>query len=295
MTIIIGAYNEEEGIKDTLKNLVPIAKKRNWNILVINDGSIDKTGEILKKITEEESIITVIDHPYNKGYGAALKTGIVNAKSELVSFYDADGQHRPEDLENLYDNLGNLDMIIGKRGKDSHSEWIRKPGKWILGKTANFLTSRKIPDLNSGLRVIKKSIIKNMLHLFPDGFSFSTTSTVAFMNMGYNVDYYPIKVRKRVGKSTVKQLKHGSSTILLILRLIVLFNPLKVFVPASLIAIIIGVIYEIYAGIIFHPNPPKLITGAFFLILTGVLIFFFGLVVDQISEMRKHLNTKQNE
>ncbi|MFW5804133.1 MAG: glycosyltransferase family 2 protein [bacterium] len=294
MTIIIGAYNEEEGIKDTLKNLVPIAKKRNWNILVINDGSIDKTGEILKKITEEESIITVIDHPYNKGYGAALKTGIVNAKSELVSFYDADGQHRPEDLENLYDNLGNLDMIIGKRGKDSHSEWIRKPGKWILGKTANFLTGRKIPDLNSGLRVIKRNIIKNILHLFPDGFSFSTTSTVAFMNMGYNVDYYPIKVRKRIGKSTVKQLKHGSSTLLLILRLIVLFNPLKVFIPTSMITFVIGVLYEIRAGIIIHPNPPKLIPGAFFLMLTGILIFFFGLVVDQVSELRKHLNKNKD-
>ena len=185
-------------------------------------------------------------------------------------------------------------MIIGKRGKDSHQEWIRKPGKWVLGKVANFLTGRKIPDLNSGLRVIRRGIILRMLHLFPDGFSFSTTSSVAFMNMGYNTDYYPIKVNKRVGKSSVRQLKHGSSTIMLILRLIVLFNPLKVFLPMSFILVTVGLIYEILYGIILIPGI-SLIGGALLLILAGILIFFFGLVVDQVSEMRKHLDVQNHE
>ncbi|MFW5983384.1 MAG: glycosyltransferase family 2 protein [bacterium] len=292
LTVIIGVYNEEEGISNTIKELKALLDKYEWKLLIINDGSEDGTEAEIKKWSEHPKI-SYYNHPYNKGYGAALKTGIIKADTDLVAFYDGDGQHRPEDLENLYDNLGNLDMIIGKRGKDSHSEWIRKPGKWILGKTANFLTGRKIPDLNSGLRVIKRSIIKNMLHLFPDGFSFSTTSTVAFMNMGYNVDYYPIKVRKRVGKSTVKQLKHGSSTLLLILRLIVLFNPLKVFIPAGLFFIMIGTIYEIVFGIILIQGM-DLFPGAILAILTGVLIFFFGLVVDQVSELRKHLNKNSN-
>ena len=162
LTVIIGVYNEEKGISNTIKELKTILDKYEWNLLIINDGSDDKTEAEIKKWSEHPKI-SYYNHPYNKGYGAALKTGIIRADTDLVAFYDGDGQHRPEDLENLYDNLGNLDMIIGKRGKDSHSEWIRKPGKWILGKTANFLTGRKIPDLNSGLRVIKRSIIKNIL------------------------------------------------------------------------------------------------------------------------------------
>ena len=285
LTVIIGAYNEEEGIKNTINELMPLLKKYGWNLIVVNDGSQDKTGEILSQ-TEG---IKIIEHPYNKGYGSALKTGIQNSDSELIAFYDADSQHRPEDLESLYMNMGNLDMIIGKRGKDSHQDWIRKPGKWMLTKVANFLTGRKIPDLNSGLRVIKRNIIKRMLHLFPGGFSFSTTSTVAFMNMGYNVDYFPIKVRKRIGKSSVRQLKHGSKTILLIFRLIVLFNPLKVFIPSSFILFLFGVVYEVIFGIILHPGI-SLLPAAFLIILSSILIFFFGLVVDQVSELRKHLH-----
>ncbi len=284
LTVIIPAYNEEKGLRDTVLGILNVVKDNSWKIIVINDGSTDNTVSTLKGIKD----IEVINHPYNKGYGASLKTGILNSKTDLVAFYDADGQHRPEDLVKLYENFADYDMLIGKREKDSHQEWIRKPGKWILARVANFLTGRKIPDLNSGLRVIKREVIRKMSHLFPEGFSFSTTSTIAFMNMGYNVGYSPIVANKRIGKSTVKQLKHGSSTLLLILRLIVLFNPLKVFLPASLIIFFIGVIYEIYAGILTHADPPKLIPAAFFMMITGILIFFFGLVVDQISELRKH-------
>lgn len=284
LTIIIPAYNEQKGIKETVLTLVEATKEKNWKIIVVNDGSKDKTAEELKHIEG----IRLINHPYNKGYGASLKTGVRNATTELIAFYDADGQHNPEDLIAIYNSFSNYDMLVGQRSKESHQDWIRKPGKWVLSKVANFLTGRKIPDLNSGLRIIKKDVISNMLHLFPEGFSFSTTSTIAFMNMGFNVGYIPITVQKRVGKSTVKQLKHGSSTIMLILRLIVLFNPLKVFLPASFLCIVVGLIYEVLFGILYYNGGIKLIPGAFFMILTGVLIFFFGLLVDQVSELRKN-------
>jgi glycosyltransferase involved in cell wall biosynthesis len=285
LSIIIPAFNEEMGIESTINYLLPIAQKNDWRILVINDGSVDKTAEILKTMME----IEVINHPYNKGYGASLKTGIISSDSELVAFYDADGQHNPQDLENLFNSFKNYDMLIGMRGKNSHHDSLRKPGKWVLSKVANLLTGNKIPDLNSGLRIIRRDIIIKMLHLFPQGFSFSTTSTIAFMNLGYNVGYYPIVVNKRMGSSTVKQLKHGSDTIMLMLRLIVLFNPLKVFMPASIFLFIFGTIYEIIFGIVLLlPDNFRLIPAAFFMILTSILIFFFGLVVDQISELRKH-------
>ncbi len=284
LTIIIPAFNEELAIKTTLQYLFPTAIKNNWNIIVINDGSTDNTQSEVESLGNK---VTLIIHPYNKGYGAALKTGIRAAQTDYIGMYDADGQHNPEDLEALWQNIGNYDMLIGKRGNDSHQDWIRKPGKWVLSKTANFLTGRKIPDLNSGMRIIKRETVIKKLHLFSDAFSFSTTSTVALMNMGYFVDYFPIKVNKRTGKSTVKQFKHGTSTIMLILRLIVLFNPLKVFIPASIILFIVGIVYEVVYGIILMPVGVKLIPAALLLILTGIFIFFFGLIADQLSEIRK--------
>jgi glycosyltransferase involved in cell wall biosynthesis len=290
LTIIIPAFNEEKGIKNTIEDLLPFAKKNNWEILVVNDGSSDRTKEIISEI----SGISYINHPYNKGYGASLKTGIKASEGNLIAFYDADGQHDPKDLENLAENIDSHDMVVGQRGKDSHQDLIRKPGKWVLGKVANFLVGRKIPDLNSGLRVIRKDVIINLLHLFPDGFSFSTTSTVAFMNMGYDVVYIKIKVKKRVGTSSVRQIRHGANTILLITRLIVLFNPLKVFMPIALLIFWLGCFYEIIAGIILAPSIDVL-PAAILMILAGIIIFFFGLVVDQISELRKHfyLNMKE--
>jgi glycosyltransferase involved in cell wall biosynthesis len=282
LTIIIPAYNEELGIASTLEALLPLAKQNNWSIIVVNDGSNDNSQQILENI----SGIKLIKHPHNKGYGAALKTGIKAASSDYIAMYDADGQHNPSDLESMWSNIGNNDMLVGERGKNSHKDWIRVPGKWVLGKTANFLTGIKIPDLNSGLRIIKRDILINRLHLFSNSFSFSTTSTVALINLGYLVEYFPIKVNKRIGTSTVKQLKHGSNTILLILRLVMLFNPLKVFLPTSFILIFFGVIYEIIWGIVLNTGV-SLLPTAVFLLISGVLIFLFGLIADQISEIRK--------
>ncbi|MGM0932674.1 MAG: glycosyltransferase family 2 protein [Bacteroidota bacterium] len=285
LTIIIPCFNEESGIKKTIEDLLYYKNNIGWDILVIDDGSTDNTPNILSRFSKDISIIT---HSVNKGYGASLKTGILNTSTDFVAFYDADGQHRPEDLENMFKKISDFDMLIGARGKNSHQDWMRKPGKWVLSKVANYLTNRKIPDLNSGLRVIKREKIVNLLHLFPDGFSFSTTSTIAFMYLSQKVEYYPIQVKKRIGNSTVKQIKHGSSTLLLILRLIVLFNPLKVFLPISFWMIFIGVIYEVIFGIIILYPEVKLIAAAFFMILTGIMIFFFGLIADQISAMRIH-------
>ena len=282
LTVIIPSYNEESSIQETLERLLRTTKLHDWEILVINDGSTDHTADLCRKLQ-----INVISHPHNKGYGAALKTGIRTAKTPLIAFYDADGQHNPEDLISLMEKFANYDMVVGARGKNSHKDWVRRPGKWFLGLVANYLTEKKIPDLNSGLRIIKRDIIISMLHLFPEGFSFSTTSTIAFMNMGYNVGYVPIIANKRVGKSSVKQLKHGYATILLIIRLIVLFNPLKVFMPFSLFMISWGIIWEVLFGIIYYPGV-KLNPTAFLLLITGVLVFFFGLVVDQVAELRKH-------
>jgi len=283
MTIIIPAYNEEDAIEGTINKLIPLAEKNNWKIFVINDGSRDNTKDILDKIKS----IQVISHKVNRGYGASLKHGILESSTELVAFYDADGQHNPGDLEKLWTEWNEQDMIVGERSAGSHFSLSRAPGKWFLSKTANFLAGRKIPDLNSGLRIVKREIIIKYMQLFPDGFSFSTTSTIAFLSDKRLVEYIPIKTSKRIGKSSVNQIRDGSNTLLLIIRLIVLFNPLKVFIPVSFFLISISVIYEILWGYVFSTHL-RMLPGALLTFLTGIIIFFFALIMDQLSQLRKN-------
>lgn len=286
LTVIVPAYNEAAAITHTMAALRPIAKRNCWEILVVNDGSTDTTADLLEGMEG----IRVLTHRSNRGYGASLKSGIMAAVTPLIAFYDADGQHRPQDLEVLANRFETAccDMLVGERSTGSYRMHSRRLGKWALKTLANYLAERKIPDLNSGLRIVRRDAIIPLLRLFPNGFSFSTTSTIAFINFGLVVEYCPIKTEKRIGKSTVKQIKHGGETIILILRLILMFNPLKIFLPTSLFLFFVGAIYELVWGIILIPKV-RLIPAALFTLLSSILVFFFGLVVDQISEMRKNI------
>lgn len=288
ISIVIPAYNEEAGIKSTISRLITFIEKKDWEIIVVNDGSTDDTKIQLKNFSQ----ITVIEHPYNKGYGAAIKTGISNANGQVVVLFDADGQHDPADVPRLLDKLPYYDMVVGKRTKDSKQDWLRRPGKFLLRLTANLLTEKKIPDLNCGLRAIKRDVIIEMLELFPEGFSFSTTSTIAFYKMGYNVCYVPVTTRERIGKSSVRQVKHGPEVLLLILRLITLFSPLKIFINAAIAMFSIGVIYQIEEIIRkgFH-----IVNGALLLIIAGILVFLFGLMADQISSLRMAIHKSKKD
>ena len=241
LTIIIPVYNEEKAVGTTIERLKLAVQPYNWNIVAVNDGSKDNSLSVLESI----SGITVINHKVNKGYGAALKTGIMAATTDYVSFYDSDGQHEPQDLINLGLHIGDADMIVGDRGKKFYSTTVRAPGKWVLRKVADSLAGTKIPDLNSGLRVVKTDKIKDVLSLCPNGFSFSTTSTLAFFNLGYLTEYYPIDVQTRVGKSSVKIFSHGFQTIMLMVRLIALFNPLKIFIPTAVYIFLLGILYQL--------------------------------------------------
>ena len=174
-------------------------------------------------------------------------------------------------------------LVIGARAKLIHSSLWRMPGKWVLGWLANFLSRTKIPDLNSGLRIFRKEIISRYLHLCADRFSFSTTSTLILLNRGYSLAYEPINVNTRQGKSTVS-LMTGYETFLLILRVICLFDPLRVFIPASIFLVFCGLLLGAYPYFVL--NRP-LTTGSVLVMLAGILIFFFGLLADQISALRK--------
>ena len=278
VTIIIPAYNEEEGIADVITQLKEVSE--NYEIIVVDDGSTDNTYKLAS-----ETGVKVIRHPYNKGYGAALKTGIRNAEADVVLFMDADGQHQPGDIKKLMQHIGEYDMVVGARTKKSKISLLRRPGKKILGITANYLAGMKIPDLNSGFRAIKKSVALEFMHILPNTFSFSTTITLALINSGYNVKYVPIEAPERVGTSKIKPFRDGFNFIMLIIRTVVLFDPLKVFLPISVVLFILGLPYLIYE-LVFHLNVPD---SAVLLIVSSIFIFFFGLLADQISSLRREI------
>jgi glycosyltransferase involved in cell wall biosynthesis len=280
LSICIPAYNEEKAIGNTLRELVNSFPEA--EIIVVDDCSNDKTGEISRSIHG----IKVLSHKRNKGYGASLKTAMRNITGEVVAWYDADGQHRAEDLKKVVQPVldGKKDVVIGIRDKDSDKNIDRIPGKLILKLISEIIVRERVPDLNSGLRCFKWEIIKKYLHLLPDGFSASSTSTILMMKRGHNIGYQKIVTRKREGKSNVKIIKDGWNTIKLLINLIVLFEAFGFFTILSLLQIIPGIIYGFCIAFLVKRGFPTLASTV---IISGIITFFMGIVTDQITSLRK--------
>ena len=279
VTIVIPAHNEEGAIGDVLTRLRSDLPPGVTEIIVVDDGSSDRTAEIA-----EACGVRVLRHPSNRGYGASLKTGIRAATTEYVLTMDADGQHRIEDVVKLCQVVADghpPDCVIGHRVQLLHSPLWRMPGKWFLTRMARVLTQRKIPDLNSGLRIVRRDVLLKYIHLCPSGFSFSTTITVALLSRNYAVQFVPIQVERRVGKSLVN-VKAGFQTIMLVLRLASLFNPLRIFLPISLFAMLTGVVWTVPYVI----QGEGITVAAMLSFLTGVILFGLGLICDQVAALR---------
>ena len=275
-SIVIPAYNEGEGLDRTLDWLMPIASEKGWEVVVVDDGSTDGTPDVVRKHRAR-----LVSHPENRGYGAALKTGIRHASHDVVITMDSDGQHNPADIERILEKTSTHDMVVGDRGR---ARGIRAPGKRLLALVANFLSGVRIPDLNSGFRAFRRSTVREFLHFCPNGFSFTTTITLAYLRGGYHVAYVPIEAERRIGRSSsVRFFRDGYKTFLLIIRVIVLFNPLKVFVPASIVLLVLGVAFTVYGIAVFGRAPN---TGVL-VILSSIILFFMGILADQISAIRR--------
>jgi len=242
VSVVIPVYNEQESIASTITRVKHVMAKQGmeYEILAINDGSTDKTDKILSGIKG----ITVVRHDNNKGYGASIKTGMREAKGDYILITDADGTYPIEEIPNLLKHIPRYDMVVGVRDKTG-VPFFRRPAKWFINSLANFLTRTKIPDLNSGMRVFKKSVAMDYWKLYPQGFSFTTTSTMAFLTNGYEVKFVPISYFKRQGKSTIHPIKDTVGFIQLVLRLTLHFNPLRFFMPAFLILLVLGIIRAI--------------------------------------------------
>jgi glycosyltransferase involved in cell wall biosynthesis len=279
VSVIIPAFNEEQGIAYVLPCLLETLSTAGYpfEVIVIDDGSGDCTAEIAVGLG-----VQVISHRSNKGYGASLKTGIRAAAYDLIVMMDSDGQHDPADVLRLVEMAAEHDMVVGARIRGSHSPALRRPGKWLLKMVANYLAGVKIPDLNSGFRIFSRDLALRFMHILPNGFSFTTTLTLACLKENYRIGWMPIMVTPRSGKSTVKPIQDGYNTFILILRTIVLFDPLKVFLPPSILLGLFGVLFSIY-GIIRFKSLPE--TGVL-VITTAIILFFLGILADSISALR---------
>ena len=277
VSIIIPAYNEEEGIFQQIENIKNVLNQKGiiHEIIVVDDGSSDGTRE-----KANLSKVRVISHKENKGYGAALKTGISAASNDTVVTIDADGTYSAEAIPELLSKAGEYDMVVGARiGGSVQIPLARRPAKWFLRKLSEYLAGKKIPDLNSGLRVMEKSQVKKFLHILPSGFSFTTTMTLALYCNDYSIYYHSIDYNQRVGDSKIRPVD-AYHFLILILRTIVYFNPLKVFLPLGGVFFIMGLAKFVYD--LFLAN---LSESAILGFLGASIIWAIGLLSDQIAKM----------
>ena len=282
VSIIIPAFNEEDSISSTLSKLCNEPKLTGSEIIVVDDGSVDFTGE---KVSAFKNV-QLVQHHVNKGYSASLATGTRLASRNFVFWFDADGQHRVEDLLAVIQKTtrDNLDYCIGIRNTDSYQVPSRKFGKWLLKHVVQLAAGQKIEDFNSGLRGFRTNIVKKYLHLLPKGFGASTTTTLLMLERNYKGAEIPITVLARVGKSSVRQFRDGFRTLLLILRIFLLFKPLQFFGMIGLLVTVVGFGYGMWTAIMEGLGFPVLGAVA---VLFGVQVMFLGLLMDQISALRR--------
>ncbi len=275
LSVVLPAKNEAAAIGQTVSTIV--GRYPGAEVLVVNDGSSDATAAIA-----EQAGARVINHPYSKGNGAAIKTGARAAGGDVVVFMDADGQHDPSDIARLIARLdaGN-DMVIGARQRGSQASWWRGLANGLYNGMASYVTGHKIEDLTSGFRVVRTDKFREFLYLLPNGFSYPTTCTMAFFRAGYSVAYEPIHAARRVGKSHIRLLRDGTRFLLIIFKIGTLFSPLKLFAPVALAMFLLGTGW--YGWTWWHQGR---FTNMSALLYTGsVITFMMGLISEQITAL----------
>jgi glycosyltransferase involved in cell wall biosynthesis len=274
-SVVIPAFNEEQSVGGLIAGLRDAAT---WcEILVVDDGSTDATA---RRATEAGA--TVLRHPYNKGNGAAVKTGIRQAKGTFVLIIDADGQHRPSDAVRLTAPLATYDLVVGARSPSSQAGFVRRLGNTLLNAIAGFLAGRPIPDLTSGFRAARREQLLEFLHLLPNGFSTPTTTTLAFLRAGYSVRFEPVEAATRQGRSKIRIGSDGVRFALILLKVMTIFSPLRIFLPVSIVCFVTGAAYAVWT----IATQSHVTNSSVLLILMSVVILLIGLVSEQISSLR---------
>ncbi len=286
VAIIVPVFNEAGPVGEVIEQILKVRGDASWEVIVVDDGSRDATPAVLAAFGDR---IRVVTHPVNYGYGAALKSGIRATRARDVIFLDADGQHDPQYIPVIVERMQQYEFVIGKRRNEEGVPLIRRPGKLMLRWVVSFLVGKRITDVNYGFRGGRRKLYLRMLDLLPDGFSFSTTSLVYALKSRLNITEIEIPTAPRKGTSTVRMVRDGVGTLLLALRLVMLFDPLRAFAYPALGLMSVGLLYQVY--IIFTVRL-KVVGGSILLILAGIILFHFGLLADQIASLRKEMSVQ---
>jgi glycosyltransferase involved in cell wall biosynthesis len=244
---------------------------------VVDDGSSDETGRCAA-----EAGARVVRHPYNKGNGACVKTGIRHACGDFILIMDGDGQHRPSDAIRLVAKLDTYELVVGARSASTQAGTSRRVGNELLNRIASYLTKHRIPDLTSGFRAARRAQLLEFVHLLPNGFSTPTTTTLAFIKAGYSVWFEPIDASARQGRSKIRFGPDGVEFFIILLKVVTLYSPMRVFLPISAASFAIGAAYAVWT----IATQSHVTNSSVLLILMSVIIFLVGLVSEQISSLR---------
>ncbi|HOE95160.1 MAG TPA: glycosyltransferase family 2 protein [Candidatus Sumerlaeota bacterium] len=278
LSVLVPCHNEEDSIAPTVDQLRQTLAETGaeFEIIVIDDGSTDRSAE---RVDPAKCRLIRLEH--NRGYGAALKTGARAARHPWLAIIDADGTYQVGDLPRLMRERGDCAMVVGaRRGRNARIPAARRPAKWILNQLANYLTGARIPDLNSGLRVIRRDLWERFEPLYPDGFSLTTTITLAALTNGYAVRHVPIEYRRRIGRSKIRPVRDTLSFVQLILRTVLYFDPLKVFVPLSLLLLLASIIVGLASKL--SGEFMDVTTTALF--VTGLQMLAIGALADLVTK-----------
>ena len=282
LTIVVPCYNEGAVLEKVICDLSSFFTMD--QILVVDDGSTDGTFAIATSLG-----VRVVQHDHNAGYGAAIKTGLRHTKTGYLALFDGDGQHAALDLANLWAAFEGEDMIVGARSAESDRPFVRRPGKWLLKKVAEHLVGREIPDLNSGMRIVNRKLLGDYVSILPNGFSLSTTSTIAFHRDGHLVRYLPITTKIRVGKSTVNIVTDGFKVLVNIFKVVSIFSPLRIFIPATSVLFLIA--FMGFLENLWHQGG-NISDGTVLFGLSSLITFLMGLVAEQLAHIRREIGKK---
>ena len=275
LSIVLPAKNESAAVGQTIAKIQQLQLA--YEVIVVNDGSTDQTKQVA-----ESAGAKVVTHPYSKGNGAAIKTGARTATGDIIVFMDADGQHDPQDIPHLLEKIEQgYDLVVGARQKGSQASVGRGIANALYNHLATYMTEQKVEDLTSGFRAVRADKFREFLYLLPNGFSYPTTSTMAFFRAGYSVTYVPIHAAKRIGKSHIQPLKDGVRFFLIIFKIATLFSPLKMFLPIAILLFMIGTGwygYTLWDAGRFTNMSALLYTGS-------IMIFLMGLISEQVTAL----------
>lgn len=288
VSVVLPIFEEEEMIKQLIPEIVEtlVIEGIRFDIIAVDDGSKDNTPDTLKELKRAyPDQVSVVSHLHNKGNGAALRTGTRVAQGEIIVYIDSDGQHSPMDIPKLLKKIPPYDLVVGARSNSYRGKWYRNLANRFYNRFATWLSGNHVFDLTSGFRAFRRSVGIHFLHLYPAGFSTPTTMTLAFLKAGYNVVYVPIDVKARAaGRSKIKLWDDGARFMIIILRMIMLFDPLRIFLPTGVALMVIGFVAWIagllQAGRLVLPN------SAIFLFIAALLTSLLGLVSSQIANTR---------